>query len=160
MAKVTIIGGGQGGKALLEILKDDKSIDVVAIVDNNEKPKISSLAKKLKIPVHKDYKTFLKDADIDLIVNVTGNPKVAKDLEKIRPPKAEVIGGISAKFLWDLIEQRRKVREQVEMRLQEHKVLNELGVRLSRHVKLKEIFLAIVDKALELTKLPAGSLVI
>ena len=160
MAKVTIIGGGQGGKALLEILKDDKSIDVVAIVDNNEKPKISSLAKKLKIPIHKDYKTFLKDADIDLIVNVTGNPKVAKDLEKIRPPKAEVIGGISAKFLWDLIEQRRKVREQMETRLQEHKVLNELGVRLSRHVKLKEIFLAIVDKALELTKSPAGSLVI
>ena len=160
MAKVTIIGGGQGGKALLEILKDDKSIDVVAIVDNNEKPKISSLAKKLKIPVHNDYNTFLADADVDLIINVTGNPKVAKDLEKIRPPKAEVIGGISAKFLWDLIEQRRKVREQMETRLQEHKVLNELGVRLSRHVKLKEIFLAIVDKALELTKSPAGSLVI
>ena len=160
MTKVTIIGGGKGGKALLEILKDDASIDVVGIVDKSSKPKILSLAKKLKIPVYKDYKAFLNEVDVDLIINVTGDPKVGKDLDKLRSPQSEVIGGFSAKFLWDLIEQRRQVREQIETRLQEHRVLYELGVKLSRHVKLKEIFVAIVDKALELTKSPAGSLVI
>lgn len=160
MAKVAIIGGGRGGTALLDILKDDKSIKIVGIADKDPKPRVYSLAKKLKVPLYADYKSFVKKVEADIIVNVTGDPKISIELAKIKKPHAEVIGGESAKFLWDLIEQRRRVRTEIEKRLQEHQALYDLGIELSQSVKLQEIFRTIVEKALELTKSPAGSLVI
>lgn len=161
MPKVAIIGGGRGGTALLDILKNDKTVEVIGVVDKDPKARVLGLAKRLKIPVLKDYKSLLnRKADVDLIINVTGSDKVSVDLEKLKPAKAEVIGGLSAKFVWDLIEQRRLARKEIEKRLYEQQSLYDLGLKLTQSQKLQEIFTEIVSRALELTKSPAGSLVI
>ncbi len=158
--KVVIIGGGRGGSALLDLLKDDKRIQVVLVVDKNLKPKIYPLVKKLKIPLEQDYKKFLASNVVDIIVNVTGDDKVSKKLEKLKSAKTEIIGGFSAKLLWELVEETRKARRQMENRLDEHQVLYDLGIKLSSQVDLHNVFQIIVEKSLELIKCPAGSLII
>jgi len=157
---VAIIGGGQGGIALLDILKDDKSIKVIGVADKLDKAPILPLAKDLGVPIYKDYKELLKENNADLVVNVTGDNKISAKIQNIISDKAEVISGLSAKFVWDLIEQRKKVRKVIENRLHEHKSLYDLGLKLTQSSKLQEVYKVIVDKALDLTESPAGSLVI
>ena len=160
MAKIAIIGGGKGGTAILDMLKDDKSVEVVGIVDRKPKPQIAALADKLNIPIFKDYKNILEESEIDLIINVTGSKKVETELQALNLNDAEIIGGLSAKFVWDLVEQKRQLRLATEKRLDEHQALYDLGIQLTQSHKMQDVFKAIVYKALELTKSPAGSLVV
>jgi len=156
LSKIAIIGGGKGGTAILDMLKDDKSVEVVGIVDRKSKPQIAALAEKLNIPIFKD---FLEETEVDLIINVTGSKKVEDELLKLHPG-VEIIGGVSAKFVWDLVEQKRELRLAIEKRLDEHQSLYDLGIQLTQSHKMQDVFKAIVYKALELTKSPAGSLVV
>jgi transcriptional regulator with PAS, ATPase and Fis domain len=123
MSRVIIIGAGKGGKALLEMFHGDSGVTIVGVADINPHAPGIELARKLGIPVTTDYRKFLKSEEIDLIINVTGNPQLDKEIYVHKPEGAEIMGGVSAKFMWDLIEvQKRKD----ELLLEERKKKEEL----------------------------------
>ncbi|RJQ30830.1 MAG: GGDEF domain-containing protein [Actinobacteria bacterium] len=161
VSKVVIVGGGKGGSALLELLHGDKNIKIVSIVDVKSNAMVIPLAKKYKIPFTGNLeKCFEKNQDVDLIFDCTGNHTANKVIQKVKPENAEIIGGVSARLMWDLIDERIKARQALETRLKEHQSLYQLGLSLTQSQNLSEIFNTVVKSALDLTNSPAGSLAV
>ncbi|MBI3611136.1 MAG: diguanylate cyclase [Nitrospirae bacterium] len=157
--KLAIIGGGHGGRALLDLLYDDPTVEIVGIADLNPKAPGMTLARRLKIPRTTDYRKLLQSNDIELIMDVTGNLKVRRELAQTAP-KAEVIGGHSARFMWEMIEARIKSRNEIERLLLEYQSLYDLGLKLTASENPEKLYNTIVDYATSLTNTPAGSLTI
>lgn len=117
MTKLAIIGAGKGGTSLIEILHKDPLVKIVGIADPYAKAPGLDLARRHKILAVTDYHELLQ-GDVDLVIDVTGNNAVREALEKEREG-IEVIGGLAAKFMWQLIEERIKskmMRETIRAR--------------------------------------------
>ncbi|NOY85135.1 MAG: AAA family ATPase [Nitrospirae bacterium] len=117
MTKLAIIGAGKGGTSLIEILHKDPLVQIVGIADPYAKAPGLDLARRHKILAVTDYHELLQ-GDVDLVIDVTGNNAVREALEKEREG-IEVIGGLAAKFMWQLIEERIKskmMRETIRAR--------------------------------------------
>ncbi|MBI5893688.1 MAG: diguanylate cyclase [Deltaproteobacteria bacterium] len=155
--KVCIVGCGKGGTAILDIFKEDPSIEVVGVSDENPDAKGIGLAKSLNIPTTTDYREIIK-IGTDIIINVTGSKKVRDEIKKLKPPDTELMEGLSARLLWQLVEERRKRIKERERVLKEHESLYHLGLVIENIDSMKDAGLAIVDYATKLTSTPAGSL--
>lgn len=129
MSKVAIIGAGQGGTSLLEIFHKDPLVQIIGISDIDKNAPGIRLARKLRIPVTKDYKRLLKSKEADLVVDVTGNPLIEEALQAARRPGMSIIGGHSAKFMWQLIDERIRSKEKIEKHLLEYQSLYRLYVK-------------------------------
>lgn len=138
MTKVMILGAGQGGISLVEIFFNDPLVQIVGVADINMKAPGIRLAKRLKIPVTRDYHKLVRSQKVDLIINVTGSRLVEKELAKELRPSTAVIGGPSAKFMWQLIEERIRSKEEIERHLHEYQSLYRLYV--------KEVQLAVTEE--------------
>lgn len=138
MTRVAIIGAGRGGTSLIEIFYDDPLVQIVGIADVDKNAPGIRLAKKLKIPVTQDHRKLLRSKKADLVIDVTGNKSVEKSLYTEVYPGMAIIGGPSAKFMWQLIEERIRSKERIEQHLLEYQSLYRLYV--------KEVELAIAEE--------------
>jgi len=109
--RVVMIGCGRGGKALLELFKQDPTVSILGVADNNPSAIGLDMAKGLTIPVTKDYRELFKISNIDLIIDVSGSPEVRQGIQELKPDQAEVMGGGVARFLSTLLEERRQKAE-------------------------------------------------
>ena len=121
--QVAIIGGGRGGKALLEIFAQDPLARIIGLAEIKALTSGTKLAHLLGVPVIRDYRELLKLKNLDLIIDVTGNPKVGQELHKVRRPDLAIIGGASAKFMWQLIEARIRATSEIEKTLKQYQLL-------------------------------------
>lgn len=155
--KLAIIGGGQGGRALLDLLYDDPAVKIIGIADVNPEAPGIVLARRLKIPNTTDFRKLLKSNNVDLIMEVTGNPKIRQEIVQTAPG-IEVIGGHGALFMWQMIEARMKSRDEIERLLFEYQSLYDLGLKLTASENLEKLYNTLVEYATSLTNTPAGSL--
>src|SRR5262245_40201364 len=126
---VGIIGAGHGGTALMEIFANDPLVEIVGVAEINPKAPGLNLAKRLKIPVTKDYRELLDLERMDLLIDVTGNPDVGQFLQDFYRMGLTVIGGASAKFMWQLIEARIRATAEIEKTLNKYQSLYRLYVK-------------------------------
>lgn len=157
--KLAIIGGGQGGRALVDLLYNDPSVKIVGIADLNPKAPGVVLAKRLKIMSTTDYHRLLKNNDIDLIMDVTGNSKISKDVARFSSG-AEIIGGHGARFMWEMVEARIRSRDEIEGLLFGYQSLYDLGLKFRAIESLDKLYNTVVEYATSLMNTPAGSLTI
>ena len=115
--RVAIIGGGKGGKALMEMFAQDPLARIVGLAERKPRTSVTTLAKQCGVPVTQDYRDLLKLKDVDLVIDVTGNAEVGQALQKVRRPNLAIIGGASAKFMWQLIEARIRATTEIEKTL-------------------------------------------
>jgi transcriptional regulator with PAS, ATPase and Fis domain len=134
MTKVAIIGAGRGGTALIEILHKDPLVRIVGIADINRDAPGIDVARRLKISTTTDFRQLLSD-EVDIVIDVTGSRSVRDALEEIKG-RVEVIGGLSAKFMWQLIEERIKSKALTEALRAKYSVENIIG----RNAKMQEIY--------------------
>ncbi|HEY4481632.1 MAG TPA: GAF domain-containing protein, partial [Candidatus Brocadiaceae bacterium] len=156
--KVLLIGAGKGGSALLTILQEDKEIEIVGVVDNNPQSEGLKIARQFNIPTYTRYEKLIKRDDLDVIIDVTRNPLVHTDIGKNKPANTEILGGLSAKLIWNLVEERKKKEEEIQKSLSEQKALYHIGNMLSSAIDINDVFQTIVRSGLEITNTPAGSL--
>jgi PAS domain S-box-containing protein len=97
MQKVMIVGAGKGGTAILKILKETAVLDVIIVVDHNQNAPGLEFAKQEGILTGHDWRPLLTD-DIDIIIEVTGNDEVFKELRDARSKNTVLIPG-SVAFL-------------------------------------------------------------
>lgn len=126
---VAIIGAGRGGTALMEILANDPLVSIVGVAEINPQAPGLRLAKRLRIPVTKRYQELLDIESVDLIIDVTGNPEVEQTLQEFHRMGVTVIGGASAKFMWELIEARIRATAEIEKALTRYQTLYRLYVK-------------------------------
>jgi len=121
--RVAILGGGRGGKALMEIFAQDPLARIVGLAESKARTSGTKLAKQFGVPVTKDYRDLLKLKGVDLIIDVTGSAEVGQALQRVRRPKLAIIGGASAKFMWQLIEARIRATTEIEKTLTRYQSL-------------------------------------
>ncbi|BAQ11205.1 transcriptional regulator [Bacillus sp. OxB-1] len=104
MQNVLIVGAGEGGSVLLNLLIHHESMNVIAIVDtNNEAPGIRR-AQELGIPYGTDWRSFLTD-DVHIIFDVTGDESIFPQLIEARQDHSVIIPGSVANLLVQLLQE-------------------------------------------------------
>ena len=117
--KLIIVGAGNGGTALLEQLHNDPSIHILGITDVDLDSKGIKLAKALDVPFSNNFIKLIDKHhnELDIIIDVTGNPSVQTQLSALKPEQSRMIVGIAAKFIWELLESRdnnKKLKERFD----------------------------------------------
>jgi two-component system sensor histidine kinase DegS len=128
---VAIIGAGRGGTALMEIFATDPLVQVVGIAEVNPRADGVALARRLNIPITRDYRELLAMERVDLIIDVSGSAEVGRVLQDFHRMGVAVIGGASAKFMWQLIEARIRATAEIEKTLNKYQSLYRLYVKES-----------------------------
>jgi transcriptional regulator with PAS, ATPase and Fis domain len=111
VTKVVIVGAGKGGRALLEMFVGDPTVSILGVADLNGWAPGIELARRVNVPVTTDFRELVADPSVDLIIDVTGSDEVHKTILALKPPTAEVMGGIGARFMWDLLAERKRSEE-------------------------------------------------
>ena len=93
--KVAIIGAGRGGTALLRLLAGHPDLEVAGVAEIDQNSPGLELVRQMGIPITHDYHEFAGREDLDLIVNVTGDPSIGECIEKEKKGRKEVVGGES-----------------------------------------------------------------
>lgn len=152
--RVLIVGAGKGGTAVLKLLYNDPEVEIVGIVDINKDAPGIKLAEQWGIPTSENFQDFFK-AKINTIIDVADNEEVAELLRKIKPPEVEIMGGLSAKLMWDLIMERElRLEEKNGMLREKAKQLEQTQLELK--VKLEELekmFRLSLNREIEMSKL-------
>ena len=111
MTTVVIVGAGKGGRALLEMLVGDPTVTIAGITDVNPWAPGIDLARRLNVPIATDFRALAADPKVDLVIDVTGDAEVHRTIHALKAPATEVMGGIGARFMWDLVAERKRSEE-------------------------------------------------
>jgi DNA-binding NtrC family response regulator len=142
MTSVVIIGAGKGGRALLEMFSGDPTVSILGIADVNPWAPGLDLARRLNIPVSTDLSTLITDPRVDLIIDVTGSTETPLEIRRLKPPYTEVMGGASAKFMWDLLAERRRsveLEDRYTLMLRELRAQADGDFIIGQNAKMREI---------------------
>jgi two-component system sensor histidine kinase DegS len=129
VTNVAIIGAGHGGTALMEIFANDPLVQIVGVAEIDAQAPGVGLAKRLRIPVTRDYQKLLAMERVDLVIDVSGNAEVWQFLQDFHRMGVTIIGGASAKFMWELIEARIRATGEIEKTLNKYQSLYRLYVK-------------------------------
>lgn len=108
---IVILGGGNGGAALIELLTRCVGIRILGVADTNPNAPGLQLAHYHYIPTTTDAAWLSGRDDTNLIIDVTGDPAIPPLIAKHKPPKAEVLGGTAAKLMWSVIQEEQRLFE-------------------------------------------------
>jgi len=142
MTRIVIIGAGSGGKALVELFHKHSNIEIVGVADQNERAAGLVLAREFGLPVTTDFQELLAGKEIDLIVDVTGDPAVARVIHRLKADGTEVIRGSAARFIWEFIEATHKteaLEDKYQLALRELEARGESEFIIGNNPKMKEI---------------------
>ena len=150
MIKIAVIGAGNGGSALLDIFHTNGNVKIIGITDKDKNAPGLNLAKEWGIFVAEDIKQFYSH-NPDIIINATGKPGVSEFIKESFPYPIEVVDGLGAKLLWELVSRHQKAKKDME-------TLYQNGLLITRAKNLKDSLDEILRSAMELTETPAGSI--
>jgi transcriptional regulator with PAS, ATPase and Fis domain len=142
MTRIILIGAGRGGRALVELLRQDPSVEIVGVADKDEGAPGIVLARELGLPVAANYRKFLKADTADLIIDVTGDPDVGREVYRLRPEGTEVLGGKTARFISEFAASKNRggaLQDQYQLALRELEARSEGEFIIGSNLKMKEI---------------------
>ena len=102
--KVALLGAGRGGTALLDLLHQIKTIDIVGILDRNPHAAGLQRARELNVPVYEKVPDLVGQPGLNLIMDVTGDPAMEQGLRHMAAPGTDIVSGSAARLLWELVQ--------------------------------------------------------
>lgn len=102
--RVAILGAGRGGTALLEVLHQIRTIEIVGIADKDPSAPGLKRAQELNVPVYGRIHDLLKSHPLNLVLDVTGDPAMESMLRQQRPTAADIVSGQASRLFWLLVQ--------------------------------------------------------
>ncbi|MBK9308513.1 MAG: GHKL domain-containing protein [Nitrospira sp.] len=102
--RVAIIGAGRGGTALLEVLHQIPTIEIVGMTDKDPSAPGLKRAQELNVPVYGRTDDLLHDQPLTLLMDVTGEPAIESALRQQKPTGADIISGQASRLFWLLVQ--------------------------------------------------------
>lgn len=104
--KVAILGAGRGGTALLDLLHQIRTIEIVGIADQNPWAPGLQRARKLHVPVYERVDDLVNNhgIGINVVMDVTGDPTMERKLQKLVSAGTEVLSGPASRLLWEFVQ--------------------------------------------------------
>ena len=134
--KIAIVGAGKGGTAFLDLLSHLSDVKIVGIVDKDHSAPGLTRARELGVSVWDNIENLIAHGGVNLIVDVTGNPEMARLIGKHKSEQAEVLGGVASKLLWNVAQYEARMQAQV---LQTEKVSNMMKVGMITNYLVKPV---------------------
>jgi two-component system NtrC family sensor kinase len=104
--RLGLVGGGKAAHEVLQLLTGDRRpkrrIDILGVADPDMEAPGMILARSLQIPTFLDYAPLLA-AHPDLILELTGDPRVREQVIQQKDPHTQIIDHIKARLFWDLL---------------------------------------------------------
>ena len=142
MTRVVIVGAGKGGRALLEMFAGDPTITILGVVDVNPWAPGLQFARSRDIRVVTDVRELIGGSEVDLVIDVTGDPDVHRAIHQLKAASTELMGGLGARFMWDLVAERKK-KEELEGRyslvVRELQAQAESDFIVGQHPKMRDV---------------------
>ncbi|MCL4417540.1 MAG: ATP-binding protein [Actinobacteria bacterium] len=110
-AVIALIGAGNGGLALLKVLLEIPGVKIKYVCDTNPDAVGCLFAKEHQIFCITDYSQIIKDKDVSLIFEATGNPEVFVDLSKKKFPRISLIGAEGARIVYNLLDAYNEINQ-------------------------------------------------
>jgi len=158
MFRVAILGGNIGGSALISLLRGDPTTELVGVYEKRPDAPGVILARKWNIPVIEDIMS-LRTVNPEIVINVTGDPKLSNEIRIAFENKVEVIEGMGARFLWEIIEKQKRARIEVFKIAEDQKTIFTAASKLYA-ADFDDFLRFVLDKAVELSESPAGSIAV
>ena len=111
--RIGIIGAGKGGRALLDVFLHLPDAQVVGITDKDPEATGLRFAQEFEIPVVPEPMNLIRNEDVDLLIDVTGDPAMEARIAGNKHDRVEVLGGAASKLLWMLIQHERDMQSYV-----------------------------------------------
>lgn len=105
MQSILIVGGGKGGQAILRTFSAVEFVRVIGVIDHRSDAPAMIEAKKLGIPTGSELEPFLHKKP-DVILEVTGDPDVFRELAERDLPGTTLISGAVAHLMVRLVEEK------------------------------------------------------
>ncbi len=100
---IGIIGGGTGGTALLQVLKDIPQVNIVGICDINPEAKAVLIAREIGIDTYTDSSQLIREQTMDWLINVTHKSITQRHILSRELSDITVIDGHIAELIWHLL---------------------------------------------------------
>lgn len=161
---VAFVGGGKGCYDILNHLKFYPPVhfkpQIVGVADPNTDAIGRTHARRLGIPTTSDYRPFLQNNILDLIIELTGNDSVLADIHKNKLPSIKVLDHVGALFLWEIIAiQEEKLRlEKKVSHLDTMAAIGEISYRMTHELRNPLMIIGgLVRRMMTRIDLPHGS---
>jgi len=110
---VAILGAGRGGTALLDLLHQISSIEIVGITDRDLRAPGIQRARDLHIPIADRAEDLVSNHGVNLIMDVTGDPSMVRLIQMHKRPDADVLSGSAARVMWELIQHEANLQAEL-----------------------------------------------
>lgn len=111
--RVAILGAGRGGTALLDLLHQIRTIEVVGIADRDPCAPGLQRARELHVPALVHPHDLITRNDVQLIMDVTGDPAMERTLRDQVSPTVEVLSGPASRILWELVQHEARLQSEL-----------------------------------------------
>ncbi|HWG97236.1 MAG TPA: HAMP domain-containing sensor histidine kinase [Nitrospira sp.] len=101
---VAIVGAGRGGTALLDVLHQIGTIEIVGITDRDPAASGLQRARELNVPIYERVADLIKNHRISLVMDVTGDPAMEPMLREQLSAEADIVSGQASRLLWTLVQ--------------------------------------------------------
>jgi signal transduction histidine kinase len=102
--RVAIVGAGRGGTALLDVLHQIGTIEIVGIIDKDPSAPGLQRAQELNVPVYDRVADLIESQGLSLVMDVTGDPAMEPMLRKQVPIGTDIVSGQASRLLWLLVQ--------------------------------------------------------
>jgi signal transduction histidine kinase len=102
--KVAILGAGRGGTALLDLLHQIRTIEIVGIADQNPAAPGLRRARELNVPVYERVADLIGNHEVNLVMDVTGDPSLERTLHEEVSAGTDILSGAASRLLWELVQ--------------------------------------------------------
>jgi len=136
---VAIIGAGPGCLAIMDMISRDQlrqlQMHIVGIADINLQAPGLRQAQALNIFTTSNYKDLFNIPDLDLIIELTGDPDVSQAIQHEKPAHVHLMDHIVARLFWDfshLEDEKFHAEKEIEEQSNELKASEEEARRQKR----------------------------
>lgn len=157
MGTIAVIGAGKEGSELLSVLATEKNIRVIGVADSNPDAPGLAIAQKHNIPVFYNH-TELLETRPDIVIVTESNSDLMYDVIQKKTPETGAICGKSTRFILDLLEKRKRAKNEVKDLLNDARDLYRIGVALTSSDELDDVLDNLLTEALHALNAPAGSI--
>ncbi len=158
LIKIGIIGAGEGGAFLIDILEENPEARIVGLAYRSEQREAVKMARRRNIRLFSDYKELAEWDEIDILIDVTGNPAVDDYLRKEKKSRSMLLSPLGSWLMWQLLEEQKRREREIALNLAEQEVLCSAGIMLASAANTQQTLDLIMESALSITGMSAGTL--
>ncbi len=104
---VAIVGGGSGCLAIIDMISRDRfrqlHMNLVGIADIDPAAPAIKKARLLGVHTTRDYRDLFRLRDLDLVIELTGNPLVSEAVQQEKPSRVQLMDHTVARLFWDFL---------------------------------------------------------